>query len=144
MKAAFELAGEPRAQLGRTSARRLRKAGKVPAVMYGGGEAPESLVLDHNTLKHQMAREAFYTSILTLKLGAKAQQVVVKAVERHPARPIIMHMDFQRVREDVEITLNVPIHFLNEAEAKGVKDQGGVVNHVLTDVEVRCLSLIHI
>ena len=139
MKAAFELAGEPRAQLGRTSARRLRKAGKVPAVMYGGGEAPESLVLDHNTLKHQMAREAFYTSILTLKLGTKAQQVVVKAVERHPARPIIMHMDFQRVREDVEITLNVPIHFLNEAEAKGVKDQGGIVNHVLTDVEVRCL-----
>lgn len=139
MKAAFELAGEPRAQLGRTSARRLRKAGKVPAIMYGGGEAPESLVLDHNTLKHQMAREAFYTSILTLKLGAKSQQVVVKAVERHPARPIIMHMDFQRVREDVEITLNVPIHFLNEAEAKGVKDQGGIVNHVLTDVEVRCL-----
>jgi large subunit ribosomal protein L25 len=139
VKAAFELAGEPRAQLGRTSARRLRKAGKVPAVMYGGGEAPESLVLDHNTLKHQMAREAFYTSILTLKLGAKSQQVVVKAVERHPARPIIMHMDFQRVREDVEITLNVPIHFLNEAEAKGVKDQGGVVNHILTDVEVRCL-----
>jgi large subunit ribosomal protein L25 len=139
VKAAFELAGEPRAQLGRTSARRLRKAGKVPAIMYGGGEAPESLVLDHNTLKHQMAREAFYTSILTLKLGTKAQQVVVKAVERHPARPIIMHMDFQRVREDVEITLNVPIHFLNEAEAKGVKDQGGVVNHILTDVEVRCL-----
>ena len=139
MKAAFELAGEPRAELGRTSSRRLRKAGKVPAIMYGGGEAPESLVLDHNTLKHQMAREAFYTSILTLKLGAKAQQVVVKAVERHPARPIIMHMDFQRVREDVEITLNVPIHFLNEAEAKGVKDQGGVVNHILTDVEVRCL-----
>ncbi|MEO8467338.1 MAG: 50S ribosomal protein L25/general stress protein Ctc [Gammaproteobacteria bacterium] len=139
MKAAFELAGEPRAQLGRTSARRLRKAGKVPAVMYGGGEAPESLVLDHNSLKHQMTREAFYTSILTLKLGTKAQQVVVKAVERHPARPIIMHMDFQRVREDVEITLNVPIHFLNEAESKGVKDQGGVVNHVLTDVEVRCL-----
>jgi len=139
VKAAFELAGEPRAQLGRTSARRLRKAGKVPAVMYGGGEAPESLVLDHNTLKHQMAREAFYTSILTLKLGAKAQQVVVKAVERHPARPIIMHMDFQRVREDVEITLNVPIHFLNEESAKGVKDQGGVVNHLLTDVEVRCL-----
>jgi len=139
VKAAFELAGEPRAQLGRTDARRQRKAGKVPAVMYGGGDAPESLLLDHNTLKHQMAREAFYTSILTLKLGTKSQQVVVKAVERHPARPIIMHMDFQRVREDVEITLNVPIHFLNEANAKGVKDQGGIVNHVLTDVEVRCL-----
>jgi large subunit ribosomal protein L25 len=139
VKAAFELAGEPRAQLGRTDARRLRKAGKVPAVMYGGGEAPESLVLDHNSLKHQMAREAFYTSILTLKLGTKAQQVIVKAVERHPARPIIMHMDFQRIREDVEITLNVPVHFLNEESAKGVKEQGGVVNHLLTDVEVRCL-----
>ena len=139
MKAAFELAGEPRAQLGRTDSRRLRKAGKVPAIMYGGGEAPEALVLDHNALKHQMSREAFYTSILTLKIGSKAQQVVVKGVERHPARPLIMHLDFQRVREDVEITISVRIHFIGEAEAKGVKDQGGVVEHLLTDVEVRCL-----
>jgi large subunit ribosomal protein L25 len=139
VKAAFELAAEPRPQLGRTGSRRLRKAGKVPAVMYGGGEAPESVTLDHNTLKNQMNREAFYTSILTLKLGQRSQQVVIKAVERHPARPLIMHMDFQRVREDEEITLNVPIHFLGEAAAKGVKDQGGVIDHLLTDVEVRCL-----
>jgi large subunit ribosomal protein L25 len=139
VKAAFELAGEPRPQLGRTDSRRLRKAGKVPAIMYGGGEAPEALVLDHNALKNQMNREAFYTSILTLKIGSKAQQVVVKSVERHPARPQIMHLDFQRVREDVEITLSVPIHFTGELESKGVKDQGGVVNHLLTDVEVRCL-----
>jgi large subunit ribosomal protein L25 len=139
VKAAFELAGEPRAQLGRTDSRRLRKAGKVPAIMYGGGEAPEALVLDHNALKNQMSREAFYTSILTLKIGSKAQQVVVKGVERHPARPQIMHLDFQRVREDVEITITVRIHFTGEAEAKGVKDQGGVVEHLMTDVEVRCL-----
>ena len=139
MKAAFELAGQPRPQLGRTDSRRLRKAGKVPAIMYGGGEAPEALALDHNTLKNQMSREAFYTSILTLKIGPKSQQVVVKGVERHPARPQIMHLDFQRVREDVEITLNVPIHFTGEAESKGVKDQGGVVDHLMTDVEVRCL-----
>lgn len=139
MKVAFELAGEPRPSLGRTDSRRLRKAGKVPAIMYGGGEAPEALVLEHNALKNQMSKEAFYTSILTLKIGPKAQQVVVKAVERHPARPQIMHMDFQRVREDVEITLTVPIHFTGEAEAKGVKDQGGVVDHLMTDVEVRCL-----
>ncbi len=138
-KAVLELAGEPRAQLGRTDSRRLRKAGKVPAVMYGGGEAPEALIFDHNALTHQMNREAFYTSILTLKIGAKSQQVVVKGVERHPARPLIMHLDFQRVREDVEITLNVRIHFLGEAEAKGVKEQGGVVDHLMTDVEVRCL-----
>jgi large subunit ribosomal protein L25 len=139
VKAAFELAGEPRAQLGRTDSRRLRKAGKVPAIMYGGGEAPEALVLEHNALRNQMSREAFYTSILTLKIGPKSQQVVVKSVERHPAKPQIMHMDFQRVREDVEITLNVPIHFTGELEAKGVKDQGGVVDHLMTDVEVRCL-----
>jgi large subunit ribosomal protein L25 len=139
VKTAFELAGEPRPELGRTGSRRLRKAGKVPAIMYGGGEAPEALVLDHNSLSHQMDREAFYTSILTLKIGSKSQQVVVKGVERHPARPLIMHLDFQRVREDVEITITVRIHFTGEAEAKGVKEQGGVVNHLLTDVEVRCL-----
>jgi large subunit ribosomal protein L25 len=139
VKAAFELAGESRAQLGRTDSRRLRKAGKVPAIMYGGGEAPEALVLDHNSLKHQMSREAFYTSILTLKLGSKSQQVVVKSVERHPVKPQIMHLDFQRVREDVEITLSVRLHFIGEAESKGVKEQGGVVNHLMTDVEIRCL-----
>jgi large subunit ribosomal protein L25 len=139
VKAAFELAGESRPQLGRTDSRRLRKAGKVPCIMYGGGEAPEALVLDHNALRNQMSREAFYTSILTLKIGPKSQQVVVKAVERHPAKPLIMHLDFQRVREDVEITISVRLHFTGEAESKGVKDQGGVVNHLMTDVEIRCL-----
>jgi large subunit ribosomal protein L25 len=139
VKAAFELAGEPRAQLGRTDSRRLRKAGKVPAILYGGGEAPEALVLDHNALRNQMGREAFYTSILTLKIGPKAQQVVVKGVERHPVKPQIMHLDFQRVREDVEITLSVRIHFIGEEVAKGVKEQGGVVDHLMTDVEIRCL-----
>jgi large subunit ribosomal protein L25 len=139
VKAAFELAGEPRTRLGRSDSRRLRRAGKVPAILYGGGEPPEALALDHNTLKNHMSREAFYTSILTLKVGSKAQQVVVKGVERHPVRPQIMHLDFQRVREDVEITLTVPIHFIGEAEAKGVKEQGGVVDHLMTDVEVRCL-----
>jgi large subunit ribosomal protein L25 len=138
-KVTFELAGEPRPQIGRTDSRRLRKAGKVPAILYGGGEAPETLALDHNTLSHQMAREAFYTSILTLKVGSKSQQVIVKDVERHPVKPLIMHLDFQRVREDVEITLTVRIHFTGEAEAKGVKDQGGVVDHLMTDVEIRCL-----
>lgn len=139
MKAAFELAGEPRAQLGRSNSRRLRKAGKVPAIMYGGGEEPEALALDHNALKNQMSREAFYTSILTLKIGSKEQRVVVKGVERHPARPQIMHLDFQRVRDDVELTITVRIHFTGEAEAKGVKEQGGVVEHLMTDVEIRCL-----
>ena len=139
VKTVFELSVEPRVALGRTGSRRLRKAGKVPAILYGGGEAPESMVLDHNTLSHQMNREAFFTSILTLKIGTKSQQVVVKDVQRHPVKPLIMHLDFQRIREDEEITLSVPIHFLNEANAKGVKEQGGVVDHLLSEVEVQCL-----
>jgi large subunit ribosomal protein L25 len=139
VKTVFELSVEPRAVLGRTGSRRLRKAGKVPAILYGGGEAPESMVLDHNTLTHQMSREAFFTSILTLKIGPKSQQVVVKDVQRHPVKPLIMHLDFQRIREDEEITLSVPIHFLNEANAKGVKEQGGVVDHLLSEIEVECL-----
>jgi len=139
VKTVFELPVEPRAQLGRTGSRRLRKAGKVPAVLYGGGEGPQSMVLDHNTLLRQMNREAFFTSIVTLTIGGKSQQVVVKDVQRHPVKPLIMHMDFQRIREDEEITLSVPIHFLNEANSKGVKDQGGVVDHLLSEVEVECL-----
>jgi large subunit ribosomal protein L25 len=139
VKTAFELAGEPRASLGRTDSRRLRKAGKVPCILYGAGETPETVVLDHNSLFHQMAKEAFYTSILTLKVGNKSQQVVVKDVQRHPARPIVMHLDFLRVREDQELTITVPVHFLNEANAKGVKEQGGVVEHLVSEVEVRCL-----
>lgn len=139
MKAAFELAGEPRPGLGRTENRRLRRAGKVPAILYGGGEAPTPVVLDHNALSKHMSREAFFTSIVTIKLGGKDQRVVVKDVQRHPVRPMVMHLDLQRVLEDQEITLSVRIHFLNEANAKGVKEQGGVVEHLMTDAEVTCL-----
>jgi len=139
VKTVFELVVEPRAQVGRTGNRRLRKTGKVPAILYGGGEPPESMLVDHNALARKMTSEAFFTSVLTLKIGTKSQQVVVKDVQRHPVKPQIMHLDFQRIREDVEITLSVPVHFLNEAEAKGVKDQGGVVDHLLTEVEVVCL-----
>jgi large subunit ribosomal protein L25 len=139
VKAAFELDGQPRTGVGRTENRRLRRAGKVPAIVYGGGETPTPLVLDHNALSKHMSREAFYTSIVTVKLDGKEQRVVVKDVQRHPVKPLIMHLDLQRVLEDQEITLTVPIHFLGEAAAKGVKEQGGVVEHLLTDVEVTCL-----
>jgi large subunit ribosomal protein L25 len=135
----FEIKGEPREGAGRTLSRRLRRLGRVPAVVYGGGQDPRSISLDHNSLIHQMNREAFYTSILTIAVGSDEQPVVVKAVQRHPAKPQIMHLDFQRVVEDEELTLNVPIHFLGEAAAKGVKEQGGVVEHIMTDVEISCL-----
>jgi large subunit ribosomal protein L25 len=135
----FELAAQTRESMGRTGSRRLRTAGKVPAVVYGGGRAPSAVTLDHNALIHQMEHEAFYTSILTLKVGSESESVVVKAVQRHPSRHQIVHLDLLRVRADEEITLNVPVHFLNEEAAIGVKTQGGIVEHLMTDVEVSCL-----
>lgn len=135
----FELQAQQREGIGRSGSRRLRREGRVPAVVYGGGREPTSISLDHNNVLHDMEREAFYTSILTIKVGADAQSVVVKAVQRHPSRPQVMHIDFQRIVEDEEITLNVPIHFLGEDQAKGVKEQGGVIDHIQTDVEISCL-----
>jgi large subunit ribosomal protein L25 len=135
----FELAAEAREASGRTGSRRLRSAGKVPAVVYGAGQPPSAITLDHNSIVHQMEHEAFYTSILTLKVGKESESVVVKEVQRHPARHQIMHMDLLRVRADEAITLSVPVHFVNEEASVGVKQQGGVVEHLLSDVEVTCL-----
>lgn len=135
----FELQAQARERVGRTGCRRLRREGRVPAVVYGGGQGPTSISLDHNHVVHDMEREAFYTSILTIKVGQDSHSVVVKAVQRHPSRPQVMHIDFQRIVEDEEITLNVPIHFLGESQAKGVKEQGGVIDHIETDVEISCL-----
>jgi large subunit ribosomal protein L25 len=135
----FQLQGEARDGLGRSHNRRLRKAGRVPAIVYGGGQDPSAISLDHNSLLHDMEREAFYTSILTLSIGSAEEPVVVKAVQRHPAKHEIVHVDFQRIVADEEITLNVPIHFIGEANAKGVKEQGGVIEHLETDLEISCL-----
>ena len=135
----FEIRGEPRTLGNRGSSRRLRRTGRVPAIVYGGGKEPRAISIEHEGLAHQMVHEAFYTSILTIKVGEEVQPVVVKDVQRHPARPLIMHLDLQRVVEDQEITLRVPIHFIGEESAKGVKEQGGVVEHIETDVEISCL-----
>jgi len=135
----FEIQAEARTGSGRSSSRQLRRTGRVPAIVYGGGKDPSAVTLDGNSLSHQMALESFYTSILNLKVGKDLQPVVVKDVQRHPAKSSVMHLDFQRVVEDEELTLTVPIHFIGEAVAIGVKDQGGVIDHAITDVEITCL-----
>ena len=135
----FEINAEARAESGRTESRKLRRLGRVPAIIYGGGEGPSPITLDQNSLTHQMNLEAFFTSILNVKVGKQAQAVVVKDVQRHPSKSVVMHLDFQRVVADEEITLTVPIHFLGEEIAIGVKEQGGVVEHTLTEVEITCL-----
>jgi len=139
MSTGFELDVEPRDKLGKGETRRLRRRGKVPAILYGGGQDPRALMLEKDRLYHQMEQEAFYTSILTLKLDSESQAVIVKDVQRHPAKRQVLHLDFQRILEDEKITLNVPIHFIGEDLAIGVREQGGEIAHLVTDVEVSCL-----
>ena len=139
MSKGFELDFESRDLHGKANSRRLRQTGMVPAVLYGAGRDPRAIALSQNTLMHQMEREAFYTSIISLKEGENTQPVIVKDVQRHPIKRQILHVDFQRILEDEEITLNVPIHFLGEDDAIGVKKQGGEVSHLMTEIEVSCL-----
>lgn len=135
----FEIEAQAREGRGRSESRKMRRNGRVPAIVYGGGEEPAAVMLDYNSLYHQMELESFYTSILNIRVGQKTQPVVVKDVQRHPSKSVVMHLDFQRVVEDEELTLNVPIHFVGEAVAIGVKEQGGVIEHIVTDVEISCL-----
>lgn len=139
MSKGFELEFESRDLQGKANSRRLRRTGMVPAVLYGAGRNPRAIALNQNTLMHQMEKEAFYTSIISLKEGENTQPVIVKDVQRHPAKNQVLHVDFQRILEDEEITLNVPIHFLGEEEAVGVKKQGGEIAHLMIEIEVSCL-----
>ncbi len=134
----FELEAEVRADIGKGASRRLRHADKVPAVIYGGGEKPVSLTLDHNKTLHALSHEAFYSHILTLKIGKAVEKVILKDVQRNPAKPRIAHIDFLRVRADQKLHMHVPLHFTGAEEAPGTK-AGGVVSHLMNDLEVNCL-----
>jgi large subunit ribosomal protein L25 len=138
MAISFELNAEPRSDTGKGASRRLRHAGKVPAIMYGGGKDPESLTLSLNELIRNLENEAFYSHILNVKVGSAKTRAVLRDLQRHPSRPIIMHMDLQRVSESEKIKMNVPLHFKGEDLAPGVK-AGGLVSHELVEVEIECL-----
>jgi large subunit ribosomal protein L25 len=139
MKTSFELAVEFRDDQGKGASRRLRRAGKVPAIIYGGHEAARALSIDHTKLMQMLDKERFYSTILNLKAGEEQQAAVLKDVQRHPWKNQILHIDFQRVHEDEKIRMRVPLHFANEASSMGVKTQGGMVSHLRNDVEVLCL-----
>lgn len=134
----FELEAEPREDIGKGASRRLRHANLVPAVVYGAGESPVSLTLNHDKVAVALAHEAFYSHILTLKVGKKNESVILKAVQRHPAKPRVQHIDFQRVRADQKLHMHVPLHFIGSDQAPGLKE-GGVISHNMSDVEVSCL-----
>ena len=135
----FDLIAELREDQGKGASRRLRHQGKVPAIIYGAGRPPRALVFDQNKVLQQLENESFYSSILNIKVNDKSQAAILKDLQRHPARHMIMHMDFQRIVDDVEIRMNVPLHFIGEDVAPGVKAGGGSVSRLLNDVEVSCL-----
>ena len=135
----YDLIAETREDQGKGASRRLRREGKVPAIIYGAGRPPRNLAFDHNKVIKELENEKFYSSILNIKVGEKSQAAVVKDIQRHPAKRQILHMDFQRIVEDEKIKMNVPIHFVGEDVAKGVKQEGGAVMHLESDVEVSCL-----
>ena len=134
----FILNAELRNDMGKGASRRLRSAGKVPAILYGGHKDPTSITLTHNELAHQVASEAFFSHILTINLDGKEENAIVKDLQRHPSKPIIMHIDLQRVSATENIRVHVPLHFINEATSPGVKG-GGLVAHSVIEVEVQCL-----
>lgn len=139
MKEEFNLIAEMREDQGKGASRRLRRQGKVPAIIYGGGRPPRALLFDHNKVLQQLDHEAFYSSILTIKVDDKSQAAILKDVQRHPAKRQIMHMDLQRVVEDEKIRMHIPIHIVGEERAPGVKLGGGSVMRIMTEVEVSCL-----
>ena len=135
----FDLIAEIREDQGKGASRRLRHQGKVPAIIYGAGRPPRPLAFDHNKVLKQLENESFYSSILNIKVGEKSQPAILKDMQRHPAKPRIMHMDFQRIVEDEVIKMNVPLHFVGEEAAPGVKTGGGKVSRLMTEVEIVCL-----
>jgi large subunit ribosomal protein L25 len=138
MSQKFELIAEDRQDQGKGASRRLRHAGKVPAILYGAHRDPRPLALDHAALVRQTESEAFFSSILTITVGEKSQPCIVKDLQRHPFKYQIMHVDLQRVLEDEKIRVTVPIHFVGEKTAPGVK-QGGLISHIVTELEISCL-----
>ena len=135
----FELNAEPRTDKGKGASRRLRRAGKLPGIVYGTDRDAQPIMLSHDELVHQLEHEAFFSHILTITVDGKSEKVVLKDLQRHPFKPVVIHVDFQRIDETQELTMRIPIHFINEAECVGVKTGGAVVSKIMTEVEVSCL-----
>ena len=132
------LEAETRTDMGKGASRRLRRLeNKVPAVIYGGDKKPMSIHFLHNKVVKALETESIYSSVFDISIDGKVEHVILKALQRHPYKPLVMHMDLQRVsKKDVLVKL-VPIHYVNEAKAPGIKS-GGIINHTMTQIEVRC------
>ncbi len=134
----FDLVAEIREDRGKGASRRLRHQGLVPAIIYGAGRPARALTFMHSKVVRQLENESFYSSILNIQVNEKSQAAILKDIQRHPSKPLIMHMDFQRIVEDERIRMNVPIHYTSADEAVGVKQEGGSVSQLISDIEVSC------
>ena len=129
-----------REDLGKGASRRLRRlADQVPAVIYGGKKDAQSISLLHKDLSHALESESFYSQIIELSIDGNAESVILKDLQRHPARAVILHADFLRVDKTQKLTIRAPLHFINEDTCVGVKLQGGVITHSMTELEISCL-----
>lgn len=136
----FEIIAQQRGLQGRGASRRLRQAGKVPAIVYGGTQAPQAIELDHNKLLINLRKENFRSSLLKLNIDGKEEDVLLRDLQLHAYKIEVLHVDFQRVDTSREMHIKVPLRFLNEDIAPGVKLSGGMVNHVMTEIEVVCMA----
>jgi large subunit ribosomal protein L25 len=139
MRITYQVGADSRHDQGKGASRRLRRAGKVPAVLYGGHGQPQNIVLDHQQLLTLIDKEKFYSSIISINVDQQGQAAIVRDVQMHPARNAVVHVDLQRVIESEKLKIHLPIHFKGEASAPGVKLQGGIVSHLIQDIEVSCL-----
>ncbi|OZI17424.1 50S ribosomal protein L25/general stress protein Ctc [Bordetella genomosp. 7] len=124
---------------GSSASRRLRRAGRVPAIVYGGTAAPSNIELDHNEIYHALRKEEFHASILQMELDGKDHPVLLRAVQWHAYKPQVMHVDFQRVDANQALTTKVPLHFINGENSPAVKLSSAIISHVLTELEITCL-----
>jgi large subunit ribosomal protein L25 len=130
---------EPRSVQGTGASRRLRRESKVPGILYGAGKDAMPIEVDHKDLWFKLKMEAFHASILDMEVGSEKSQVLLRDYQMHPFRPIILHVDFQRVAADKKIHMKVPLHFVNAEISPGVKVAGGLVQHVMNELEISCL-----
>ena len=135
----IEFKATARTAQGSGASRRLRREAQVPAIIYGGTHAALPVTLDHNAIFHALRKEAFHSSVLSLDVDGTKESVILRDVQMHPYKAIVMHVDFQRVDATHKINVKVPLHFVNAEVSPGVKTQGGIASHVITELEVECL-----
>jgi len=128
-----------RAKQGTGASRRLRNTGRTPGIVYGGTVEPQLVELDHNALWHALKKEAFHSSILEMEVNGKSNKVLLRDVQMHPFKPLVLHIDFQRVDANTKLHMKVPFHFSGDENSPAVKTDGCIANHVLTEIEVLCL-----